>query len=327
MMMVFTVPRSKALKLQELIDVEEAFHLWDILKSKYSIVERVNIWSNFAHDPEFKLLAKKILNDLMKEIKLLEKELEKYAIQGPRPNRSKIKSSVNSEVLLDEFLAHDFFLVLQEQVEMFLKSFVTSTTNDSIRELFSKLLTRAIERQNLMEKYLKMKGWLETPPLYSFVPEEVKERVDTGEAFHLWDHLTYRYDGIEKTEIFHDYVYDGDFKVLIKVGLQRVLKKQAAMLEKELEYFGIPMPKHSPKVIAPPDNTEILKDEFMFKALYAGMHGAAIMHSQALKQSTTNDRLRGIFEDLLLEEIRLLDKFIKFGKLKGWLQVAPKYRL
>lgn len=212
-MMVFTVPRSKAIKQQKLIDVEEAYHLWDILKSMYSVVERFNIWSNFAHDPEFGLLAKKILHDFKKEINVLEKELEKYAIQGPRTNRSKINTSVNSEILLDEFLAHDFFLVLQEQVEMFLRSFVTSTTNEGVRKLFFKMLTQAMERQSLMEKYLKMKGWLETPPLYPLIPNNVKERLDTGEVFHLWDHLTYRYDGIEKTETFHDFVYDGEFVI------------------------------------------------------------------------------------------------------------------
>jgi spore coat protein CotF len=325
--MVFNAPRSKAEKQQQLLDVEEAYNLWDILKSMYSVMERVQIWGNFAHDPEFCLIIKKVLHDFKKEIITVEKDLEKFSIQGPRTNRSKINSSVNSEVLLDEFLAHDLFLVFQEHVEMLLRAFATSTTNDNVRTVFFKLLTRAAKRQKTMTKYLIIKGWLETPPLYPLVPGNVTERLDTGEAFHLWDHLTYRYDNIEKTEIFHDFAYDGDFKLLLKVGLQGVLKKQTSMLEKELEYFGIPIPKHPPNVITPPDNTEILKDEFMYKDLSTGMHGAAIMHAQALKQSTTNNRVQNIFHELLLAEISMLDKLIKFGKVKGWLHPTPQYRL
>ncbi|MDD4752371.1 MAG: DUF3231 family protein [Desulfitobacteriaceae bacterium] len=326
-MMVFTVPRSKSEKLQQLVDVEEAYNLWDVLKSMYSVMERVQIWSNFAHDPEFGLILQSSLSAITKEIKIVEKELKRYAIQGPKTNRSKINTSVNSEILLDKFLAHDLFLVLQEQMEMYLRAFVTSTTNDNVRKIFLKLLSNAVERQNLMEKYLKIKGWLETPPLYPLTSNYVGERLDTGEVFHLWDHLTYRYDNIEKTEIFHDFVYDGDFKLLIKIGLQGVLKKQASMLEKELENFGIPLPEHPPNVISPPDNTEILKDAFMYKDIMIGIHGATIMHVASLKQSTTNDRVRKIFQDLLLAEINMLDKMIKFGKVKGWLHPVPQYRL
>lgn len=325
--MVFTAPRSKSKKQQQLVDVEEAYHLWDTLKSLYSVVERIQIWGNFAHDPEFGILVAKMLNDYKKEVNKLEKVLQKYAIQGPKTNRTKINTTVNSEVLLDQFLGHDLFLILQEQVEMLLRSFVTSTTNENVRKIFLKLLKNAIERQGDLEKYLKIKGWLETPPLYPLIADNVKERLDTGEVFHLWDHLTYRYDNIEKTETFYDFVYDGEFKLLLKVGLQMALKKQASMLEKELEYFGIPVPSHPPNVINPPDNTEILKDEFMFKDIYSGMHGAAIMHAQALKQCTTNDRVRGIFQELLLSELGMLDKLILLAKVKGWFNTTPQYRL
>lgn len=123
------------------------------------------------------------------------------------------------------------------------------------------------------------------------------------------------------------FVYDGDFKLLLKVGLQGPLKHQTAMLEKELEHFGIPLPQRLSNVVVPPKNTELLKDEFIYKEIATGIHGAAIMHAQALKQCTTNDRVRGIFERLLLSEVGLLDKLIKFGKVKGWLNPTPQYRL
>ena len=51
------------------------------------------------------------------------------------------------------------------------------------------------------------------------------------------------------------------------------------------------------------------------------------MHAQALKQSVTNDRIRKIFRQLLLEEIDIMDRLIILGKLKGWLHVPPQYKL
>lgn len=325
--MVFSVSRNKTKKQQQLLDVQEAYNLWDILKSMYAVVERIQIWKNYAHDPEFGLILSKALFDFDKEIKLLEKELQKYGIKGPKTNRAEISTSVNSEVLFDEFLAHDMFLVLQEHLEMFFKAFIRSTTNDNVRKLFYRLLSHAVERISLINKYLKIKGWIESPPLYPLVPNNVSERLDSGEVFHLWDHLTYRYDNIEKTEIFHDFVFDGDFKLLLSVGLQGPLKKQTLMLEKELKHFGIPVPKRPPTVVTAPKNTEILSDEFVYKDIFSGMHGAAVMHAQALKQSTTNDRIRGIFEKLLLSEVGMIDNLIKLGKLKGWLNPTPQYRL
>ncbi len=59
----------------------------------------------------------------------------------------------------------------------------------------------------------------------------------------MWDHLTYRYDNIYLTETFKDLVSDKDFKFLVAMSLQSVLKKQESRLEKECLRFGIPLPK------------------------------------------------------------------------------------
>jgi hypothetical protein len=134
------------------------------------------------------------------------------------------------------------------------------------------MLSRTLNRLDSIAAYLRLKGWIETPPLYKKFPENITERLDSGEAFHLWDHLTFRYDNVAKTEVFCNLVFDGDFKLLLKVGLQGPLKQQTRMLEKELERFGIPMPLHPPNVVSPPENTEIVRDEFIFKDLMSGMH-------------------------------------------------------
>lgn len=51
------------------------------------------------------------------------------------------------------------------------------------------------------------------------------------------------------------------------------------------------------------------------------------MHAQALKQCVTNDRIRKIFRQLVLEEINIGNRLIVYGKIKGWLNEPPQYKL
>lgn len=61
--------------------------------------------------------------------------------------------------------------------------------------------------------YLRNKGWIDVPLKYQNIPENVNEKIDAGEAYHLWDHLTFRYDNISKTDSFKDLVNDNELKI------------------------------------------------------------------------------------------------------------------
>ena len=55
------------------------------------------------------------------------------------------------------------------------------------------------------------------------------------------------------------------------------------------------------------------------------MQGAGAKHAQAFKQSSYNDSVRKVFKDLLLTEMEVFDEFVKFGKVKSWLNTVPRY--
>lgn len=55
--MVFTIRRKPAQK-QRLLNIEEVFLLWDFLRAKYTGVEMLNIYVNYAHDADFKQILK-----------------------------------------------------------------------------------------------------------------------------------------------------------------------------------------------------------------------------------------------------------------------------
>ena len=320
--MLFSKPEDKA----QIINIAEANNLWDLVKANYLAVELMQTWENFAHDADFKVVINSFVKSINNDIGVLEKELKKHGITGPDKNRKSVKSAMNLEVLYDEHIAEEFFVFAQENVEQLLRAIRTTTTNDGLRTLFIKFLDKAIDRLDKVVIYLKLKGWLETPPLYMQTHGDAKETIAAGGAYHLWDHLTFRYDNISQTEIFHAFAKDQEFKALLKTGLQKTLKAQAVMLEKELDKFGIILPKQ-PKVFAMSDSTELMEDDYMYRILLTGMQGAANFHAQALKQSTVEDRLRKKFKELLLSEITYIDVLLKFGNAKGWLHPVPQYKL
>jgi hypothetical protein len=316
--------RRKTEESQRKLNVQEVYALWDLLKAKYNQSEHMNIYTNLAHDPEFKAFLTKMLKNERSETTELENQFRKYKIESPSPVRKDVKTSVNTEILTDEFMAGIILFINQELIELGLRGFRSSTTNDSIRGYFKKFTIDIVGVHDRLLKYLKLKGWVDPAPSYPNIPSSSPEKINVGEVFNLWDHLTYRYTTVEITEIYHTLAQDGDFKLLLKNGIQGVLNKEIIRLENELTSFGIPFPKQ-PKRIYEHLGTVEIPDDSMFKQIHAGMQSAAIIHSQSLKQSSTNDRIRKIFTELLLSEMNVVDNVIKYGKQKGWIEQIPAF--
>jgi len=213
---------------------------------------------------------------------------------------------------------------VKEHIGILIKAFRTSTTNDDINTLLNDGTKKAINRFNLISKYVKTKGWIGKQPMYHNQPANNNEELCAGEALHLWDHLTYRNDNIEMTQTFLSFVKDGDFKLLLEKGVQALLK-QAERLEKELIHFNIPLPNRPPNVMPSVAATDLIDDDNIFRWIYQGIQGALTIHSESLIECTHNDRIQKMFEELLFNELDMLASIVKYGKLKGWLNPGLRY--
>ncbi|MDW7683837.1 MAG: spore coat protein [Bacillota bacterium] len=303
------------------VNIGESYSLWDVLSAKYFALERLIILRTFAHDPDLKSIIATDIKDLENDVKIMEKALEKFGIAGANNHVLQPHSAVNAETFRDQFIAGEFFIFLQENIEMLLRALRLATSNDEVRDLFIKLVKDAINRADRMAQYLKIRGWIGVPPMYH--NNTSGESIDNGEAYHLWNHLTYRYDNVYQTLLFASFTYDTDFKLFLEQG-GKTLMKQSKMLEEELQRYGLPLPVRPPTVKPPETKTELMNDDYMFRALITGIQGALVFHAQGLKQSVTNNRLRSIFKDLLLDEVEIYHNLVKFGKMKGWLNAAPR---
>lgn len=104
------------------------------------------------------------------------------------------------------------------------------------------------------------------------------------------------------------------------------MEKQAQKLERECLHFGIPLPKKPAIVISWPSvAVNFISDNYIYRVLYIGIVGATIIHATAVKQSLTNDRIRKFFLELLQSEIEIQDKFIVYGKIKGYINEPPQF--
>lgn len=315
---------KKGEQKKDQIDIREAYSLWDVLNSKYLVMDKMMVYENFVHDPDLKIVIQVLYKPLQKNINILEKEIEKYAVKSPDRNRAAAISAKKPKTITDEYIAMDIFIYFQEHIENLLRVFGSSITNESVRKMFKEMTKRTVEETNIMIHYLRNKGWLSTPPIYTNVPTNVTEEISMGEASNLWDHLAYRYDSLHTTEIFVTIIHDQDFKLVLEIGI-RQLKKQIGILEKKLKAFGLSFPTRPAKVTLSQENMQLFDDENIYRILHGFMQGAFIKHAQSFKESTVNDKVRGIFKKLLYDEIDILDNFVKFGKLKGWLNAIPTY--
>lgn len=148
-------------------------------------------------------------------------------------------------------------------------------------------------------------------------------KIHSGEAFALWQHLVQRYDIYELTDIFQNFANDIEFKAILVLGT-KTLNDEIIKIEDQLNKFGIPLPPRPPKSINTPSNTEILRDELMFRIVYMGIQNFVSQQTQSLLQMQHPD-LATMLDKFVKHEISIAQKISSYGKLKGWLFIPPSY--
>ncbi len=176
----------------------------------------------------------------------------------------------------------------------------------------------------LLYKFGKLKSFEDIPPAYKTSTPTVSEPISLTEAFHIWDHLSLRYDQIQMTALFLGFVHDPDFKLIMQQGLN-VLKKQAGKLEQQALTFEVVLPERPPSSMQVPIDPETLKDNFMYATIFNGMLDAVDLHMRAVIETVRHDALRDLFFELLKDEIGIVNNLLRYGKMKGWSRVTPIY--
>lgn len=323
--MVFSTRKGKRTQ-PSLVSAMGAHNLWDILTATYQQIEQHELWGNFAHDVDLGVLLGRYKSHALEIAKSLEALCKQFSVKTADGPRRGMNASANAEVIYDEQIALWLLTMDQEALEMIFSALHTSVADDTLRDEFGKEVRWHIESLDGMIKFLRLKGWVSQPPLYPNVPKTTPEMIDTGEAYHLWDHLTFLYDSTALTDAYSEVAKDGDL-VLILGALQKGLKSHTQVLEQEALKFGLPMPKPPERVRPKLESKELLDDDYILRHLLTQAQGTTLVHVSAFKQSTTNDRVRSMFKGMLLDAMTASDRLLKYSKVKGWIDDPPMYRL
>lgn len=84
-----------------------------------------------------------------------------------------------------------------------------------LRAVFRKFLKKQLDNYNDFLEYGKMKAWHDPDPTYKTAKPIEKEQLNVTEAYHLWGHINLRYDQIELTQLFYDFVHDESLRSLM----------------------------------------------------------------------------------------------------------------
>ena len=309
----------------ENISSREAFNIWDILRARYNSVESLYFFNNFVHDREFSYLINNLIKDYQKQVDKLEKLAKKYKLKVPASPTKEMTFSVQLDQVTDKFVFRKVFSDLVFELSSLNQGVISTAFNDELRDHFVKFTFAHLNNFQTLYKYGKVKGWTEIPPAYKTYKPVEKEELSVSEASNLWHHLNLRYDQLNMTTIFIQFVHDNDLKTILKMG-QKTLEKQISTLEEKAKKMEVPKPERPPAFNQATIDPEIFTDQFMFRRIFKGIQEAVDLHITAVVETITNDSLRDLFLQYLKKEISIFNKLLKYGKVKGWDHIPPLYK-
>ncbi|MGI5901368.1 MAG: DUF3231 family protein [Desulfitobacteriia bacterium] len=150
---------------QRTINVSEVFYVWELLAAKYDILDSTNLVENFINDPDLKYITHKFKTHLEKSIKELDKLISNYGIPYPvRPPVENITTAM-FEHFTDRFVYEEIFASIQFFFPIISSAFMNSTS-PKVSKIFKNFLLEAVELQELIIEYGKLKGFLVAPHVY-----------------------------------------------------------------------------------------------------------------------------------------------------------------
>lgn len=309
---------------EEAIDIIAAFNLWNALRARYGSIETLQLYRNFIHDRDFDLMLSRFLSTFTNESKILEDEAARFSVTLPKRPAVDIRIDKKLDELTDRYIYRRIFEDLVTQMVVLGRSYRTTINNDRLRDLFKQAVLGHAYQFQILYKFGKLKSWEDNPPAYKTSKPTKSENLSISEAYHLWDHLSFRYEQLELVMFSISFAHDTSFIAVLDMGLI-IVKKQIDKLEELCIKFSVHVPERPPAEMVQRIDPEAMEDQFMFRILLTALTNSVELHMRAVMETVRNDGLRKIFIELFKDEMSAYDKFIKYGKAKGWTKIPPMY--
>lgn len=309
---------------KERIDIQEAHNIYSLLRARYVSIQTVQLFKNFVHDLDWTIILEGFEKHFEKQIDVLEELSEKFHINMPSKPPLDVKFATNINAITDDYIYKKIHHDLIAEMVSLVHAVRSSSTNDNLRDIIIQDLKIHFEDFDTLYKFGKLKGWEETYPVYKTAIPHQKEQLSTSEAFHIWDHINLRYEQIELIGVFLNFAHDTEFKVILQHGLY-IFNKQVKNLEQLALKFNVPLPNRPTPPVLSPIDPETIKDKFMYQNILSWELTSLDNHVRAIIETIRNDTLRKLWSGLFNAELEYYDKYLKYGKMKGWTRIVPIY--
>jgi len=315
---------KKARGQHDRVDIQEAFNIYNLLRARYVSIQTVQIFKNFVHDLDWEIVLDRFIKNFAGQIASLEEFGEKYRLIMPTKPPLDVKFATRINDITDEYIYKKIYHDMVAQLMSLIHAVRSSSTNDNLRKLIITDLKTHFADFDVLYKFGKAKSWEETYPVYKTALPHQKEQLSTSEAFHIWDHICLRYEQIELLGIFLNFAHDTEFRAILQHG-SYVYAKQVEQLEKLALELNVMLPNRPTPAVNAPIDPETIKDKFMYRVILSWELNALDNHVRAIIETIRNDSLRKLWSELLGSELSYYDKFLKYGKMKGWARAVPIY--
>ncbi|KUO62586.1 MAG: hypothetical protein APF84_02230 [Gracilibacter sp. BRH_c7a] len=146
------------------VSIGEAYAIWDNLVARYDWDDSLQMFYNYAHDPELQKIIQKLMKLVQKQSATLEEQLALYQLPLPPRPRETIQFEADSGVVKDEFIYRRIFSGFQDFLSLCSTAVRNSVVNDSLREIFIDMLLEKIYEFDELCIITKKKGWAQVPP-------------------------------------------------------------------------------------------------------------------------------------------------------------------
>ena len=149
------------------IDASEAYSLFTALTLRYDLIHITQIYLNFVHDTEFKILLQKGLNQFLEDqVNLIENQMNIFKLVLPKRAPKSVNTETNSQIITDELIFRHLWIGMQYFIGQDVQHATRGITNDTLRDMFTDFVNDELKSFGNITKYGKLKGWFESPPIF-----------------------------------------------------------------------------------------------------------------------------------------------------------------
>ncbi len=153
----------------------------------------------------------------------------------------------------------------------------------------------------------------------------LKEEIDIKEAFNIWNMLRSRYHSVDTIRLFQNLTHDRDFDIILGQLLDE-WKKYIELYEDKAKKLQLKVPNRPPYDYETSVQVDQFSDGYIYRGIYNGILADMYPLVTAYRTTTTNDSVRQIIQDDLVEHLSSFELLYKYGKLKGWMDEPPAYK-